>query len=125
MLSRTEIVCRAIIVSSSVGMTNTRMRERSEEMIVFAGAGCDAVEFDAEPFQAFQHALADAPGMLADAAAEHERVEALQHGREAAQFAADAEDEISIACCASGLSDASSSRMSCETPDRPFRPDSR
>ena len=58
------------------------------------GAVRGAIQFDADPLHAFQHALAHAPGVLADAAAEHHGVEALQHRRQAAEFAADAEDEI-------------------------------
>src|SRR5208283_3145743 len=53
-----------------------------------------AVKLHADPFHALQHALAYAPGILANAAAEYDGIKPLQHRRETAELAPDAEDKI-------------------------------
>ena len=86
-------MCRAIISSSLVGITQAAVR--------LAG-GADAraalrvrlrVELDAEPGRLPADALADRRRVLADAGGEDDRVEAAERGGERAELAADPVDE--------------------------------
>ncbi len=87
-------VCRAIMRSSSVGMTKTAAGEAFALMICAFSLVGFVVDLDAHPFHAGEHGLADAPGVLADAAGEDDALDAVDGRGEARELTPDAGDEI-------------------------------
>ena len=55
---------------------------------------CAVVELKSDPVHVVADALADAVGVLTDAAAEDERIDPAQDGRHRAQFAANADHKV-------------------------------
>ena len=80
-----------------------------------------SVGIDPEPGQAGHGLPPHARRVLPDAACKDERIETAERGGQRRDLGDQAMHKI-IDCAASGRCEASSSRMSLETPERPFRP---
>ena len=109
--------------SSLVGITKTVVGEFLALMICALARFACGVEMDAHPFHVLERRLAHFPRMFADAGGEHDRLGAVDRRRKPAELASDAGDEIGDGVARRGLSDASSSRMSCDKPDMPLSPE--
>ncbi len=87
---KTSRECRAIMRSSSVGMTKTAAGEALALMIWALALVRLVVDHDPHPFHAGEHGLADARGILADAAGEDDALDAVDGRGETRELAPDA-----------------------------------
>ena len=117
-------VCRAIISSSSVGITqaaDAAAARADPRPAARVGLG---VELHPEPGGAAAHGVAHRRRVLADPGREDERIQARQRRGQRAQLAPDPVAEQRHGLPGARVGDASSTRMSLDTPETPSRPDS-
>ena len=122
-LRAARCVCRAIMSSSLVGMTQAETRLAGVLMRVACRAFAAAIERRRRASRVAAHALAQRSAVLADAGGEHDRVEAAERRGQRAQSRGRCDTRTDRSPPSrTGSSLASSVRMSLEMPETPSKP---